>query len=84
MNKCPICTINTYGDEKYKLSPPAKTEKGIAIFEVVGKPQIFPCGINRPKQGRCPWESEKDQKQLSVFKEHEKIAGLLGTMHGND
>jgi|APSaa5957512622_1039677.scaffolds.fasta_scaffold148293_1 hypothetical protein len=82
MNKCPICTINLYGDEKLQVD--VKTEKGLSVTQVVGKPEIFPCGVYREKQGRCPWETERVQKGLDVFHEHEKVAGLLGTMHGNE
>lgn len=69
--KCPICTINYY--------PPDD------------KPAIWPCNIglfreeNRKKedQGKCPWETKEVQKQSMLVATWEKIAGLLGSMHGN-
>lgn len=86
VGKCPLCTINLYGNEVTKLSEETtiKDEKGKSYNEIVGKPAIFPCGIYREKQGRCPWEKEKDQKELTKMRDYEKIAGLLGTMHTND
>lgn len=82
--KCPICTINLYGNEVLKLTEPIKTEKGQKHTLINGKPMIFPCGINREKQGRCPWETIKQQKDLTIVHDYEKIAGLLGTMHTNE
>lgn len=82
--KCPICTINLYGNEIQELAVPVKTEKGASVKTISGKPSVFPCGINREKQGRCPWESEKVQKGLTVTQDYEKIAGVLGTSHGDN
>ena len=65
VGKCPICTINLYGNEVYKLPVPVKTEKGKEHTLITGKPVIFPCGISREKQGRCPWETPKQQKDLT-------------------
>jgi hypothetical protein len=72
--KCPYCTINLY--------PPNN------------KPATMPCGVNRKvgEQGLdekekvkvafiCPFETEKDQKKLE---EVIPIAGVLGTMFGQD
>ena len=84
--KCPLCTINLYGNKVTKLTKELsiKDEKGKSYSEIIGKPVVFPCGIYREKQGRCPWENESEQKDLTVMKDFEKIAGLLGTMHTND
>lgn len=76
-DKCPICTINLHGEQVIKVN--VKTVKGQKITSITGKPLKFPCGINRPEQGRCPWETEKEQLGLTVTHEHEKIAGVLGT-----
>lgn len=86
VGKCPLCTINLYGNEVTLLNEDTviKDDKGKEYLEITGKPLVFPCGINREKQGRCPWETEEDQKDLTKMKDHEKIAGLLGTMHTND
>ena len=81
---CPICTINLYGNEVLNLIESVKTEKGISIKAIKGKPAKFPCGIYREKQGRCPWETEKQQKQLTITNDYEKTAGVLGTQHGDN
>lgn len=99
VSKCPICTINLYGTEVLNLKSTViskitgelltidksiKTEKGQKHTVVNGKPMVFPCGIYREKQGRCPWETEQQQKDLTIVHDYEKIAGLLGTMHTNE
>lgn len=84
VGKCPICTINLYGDDYLLLEKPVKTDKGKEVFEITGKPFIFPCGISRINQGRCPWETVEEQKELEKMQEYELRAGLLGTMHTND
>ena len=85
-SKCPLCTINLYGDEVTFLSKDLsiKDDKGKEYLEIKGKPDIMPCGIYREKQGRCPWETIEEQRELSVMQEYELRAGLLGTMHTND
>ncbi len=80
-DKCPICTINCYGKEI--LAVDVKTEKGKSIKTISGKPKIFPCGVYRPNQGRCPWETEKEQAELSITHDYEKIAGVLGSQHND-
>ena len=86
VGKCPLCTINLYGNEVTKLTKETaiKDDKGKEYLEITGKAMVFPCGIYREKQGRCPWETEAEQKELTKFRDFEKIAGLLGTMHTND
>lgn len=84
VGKCPICTINLYGTEVLNLKKPVKTEKGKEHKQINGKPMVFPCGIYRENQGRCPWETKKQQDALRVVQPWELIAGLLGTMHTND
>jgi len=84
VGKCPICTINCYGNEVLNLKEPVKEEKGKEHKTILGKPMVWPCGINREKQGRCPWETAEEQKELTKMKPWELIAGLLGTMHTND
>ncbi len=81
VGKCPVCTINLYGNEITKVD--VKTVKGQKITSITGKPEKFPCGINRADQGRCPWETDKQQAELSITHEHEKIAGVLGTQRGD-
>lgn len=77
VGKCPVCTINLYGDKITKVN--VKTVKGQKVTSITGLPEKMPCGINRPEQGRCPWETDKQQADLSITHEHEKIAGVLGT-----
>jgi len=77
IEKCPICTINLYGNEVTKTD--VKTVKGQRVTTITGLPEKMPCGIYRENQGRCPWETEQEQAGLSVTHEHEKIAGVLGT-----
>ncbi len=70
--KCPICTINVYPPEDL--------------------PSVWPCGVglfredNIKKEDRvvCPFETEEQQRKLMIVTESDKIAGLLGSMHGND
>ena len=81
IGKCPICTINLYGEEVLKVN--IKTAKGLKVTSITGKPEKFPCGINREDQGRCPWETNKDQEKLTITHEYEKIAGVLGTQRGD-
>lgn len=81
VEKCPICTINIYGEEILKVD--IKTVKGQKITSITGKPEKMPCGIYRENQGRCPWETNKQQAELSITHEHEKIAGILGTQYND-
>jgi len=70
--ECPICGIN--------------------LYEINGeiKPGVMPCNVglfrqeNRLKadRGKCPYENTKQQEKSMETLDHEKIAGILGTMHG--
>ena len=77
VGKCPYCTINLY------------------MINSEMKPAIFPCGVRREEVWRneknqkkppfqCPWETVEEQKKLDRVLPFEVIAGLLGTMHGNE
>ena len=91
VSTCPLCTINLYGntvlqktDKEGNKIALCKSEKGKPQYIIKGTPAVMPCGINRIDLGRCPFETEEQQAKLVVFQEHEKIAGLLGTMHTNE
>ena len=84
VGKCPVCTINLYGTKETKYEGKI----------VIGKPDISPCGVGlyRDTPGlhrdvkekrQCPWETKEQQKKLEIVADDEKIAGLLGTMHGD-
>jgi hypothetical protein len=77
VGKCPFCTINLY------------------MIDGIKQPAIFPCGVRREEIWKneknqkkdpfqCPWESVEDQKELEKVLPYELVAGLLGTMHGNE
>jgi hypothetical protein len=72
IKKCPVCTINMYPPEDL--------------------PSVWPCGVglfredNIKKEDRviCPFESREEQVKLMNVADWEKVAGQLGSMHGND
>lgn len=65
---CPICEINVY-DRPGKNKP--FMEKG---KEKLGYPRdiAMPCGLNRT-EGRCPFETEKEQQAI----EYKKGVGIF-------
>lgn len=86
VGKCPVCTINLYGNEKTPY-PNSSGKKTL----VQGKPRVLPCGVgpfrdkNRETKERrpCPFEKAKDQLALMQMRDGEVIAGLLGTQRGD-
>jgi hypothetical protein len=61
---CHICGINAYDrGEKNK------------VFRYLGKDRLgyprdvaMPCGINRPEEGRCPFETREEQDAIEYKK----------------
>ncbi len=92
IGKCPVCTINLYGDI---VTSKVETPKGVFVA-ITGTPLKMPCGVGleRPPVGTkglkaeligtCPFETVAEQERLKIFTEEENIAGQMGTMHTND
>ena len=78
-------------ERKYGEQITEYTDSGILI-KIIGSPMIFPCGVGlfRKTENRiikerrfCPFETEDDQQKMMEVMASEKIAGLLGTQHGD-
>jgi hypothetical protein len=60
---CPICEINIY-ESKEKGKPVQFRGRTIVGYP---NPVSMPCGLNRD-EGRCPFESKKEQDAIDLQK----------------